>query len=356
MNEPTRPCASPSPRAADRGRRDHDRVHAAELAVERDGVGASGGEVEQGAAAGERAGEAGGLDDRMLHQRVARPRDPRPARASRPGPGRLEGGRDDLGRPLARARGVPSAPSPRPGSPRRAPRRCRRRRPRTRRGSSRPRTPRPARRARAAASSGRGRGRRRVGVVDGELEVRALLDDGGEQAQLPGGAADLAAQPRLAEARLRVGDRDELVGGGVERVGHRAQPRRAVGGGRTRRRDRAAAAAAAARAMVESVVDATRRMAVRHEESPREASEGSGEDKPSPGCGHGEDGRPRCDGRGVDEPPRAPKPASSTSSTMGSGTPGTARGERELAGEFGQQVRMQPRRTRRRGPRSRGRA
>ena len=85
-------------------------------------------------------------------------------------------------------------------------------------------------------SSGRGGVADGVGVVDGQLEVRALLDDGREQAELPGGAADLAAQARGSEARLAVGDLDELVGRRVERVGGGAQPARALGGGARRAR------------------------------------------------------------------------------------------------------------------------
>ena len=76
------------------------------------------------------------------------------------------------------------------------------------------------------------RGGGAVGVVDRDLEVRALLDDAREQAQLAGRAADLAAQAGLAEAGLLVGDRDELVGVRVECVGCGAQPAGAVVGRR----------------------------------------------------------------------------------------------------------------------------
>ena len=227
-----------------RGRgRDHDRVDAAQLAVERDRVGAPGREVEQRAAARERAGEAGGLDDRMLHERVAglAALDERERAGGRAGG--LERVRDDRGRALATARDARSAPSRSPGCPPRAPRRCRRRRPRTRRGSSRPRTPRPARRGTSRRrSSGRGGVADGIRVVDRELEVRALLDDRGEQAQLAGRAADLAAQAGLAEARLAVGDRRR-----ARRRRHRGRrPRRAARSRGRRQTERAQIGAAAA--------------------------------------------------------------------------------------------------------------
>ena len=110
VNEPTRPCASVSPRAASAAAADDDRVHAAELAVERDRVGAAGREVEQCAAAAERAGEARGLDDGMLHQRVAglAALDERERAGGRPRG--LERLGDDRGGALARAAGGRSGP------------------------------------------------------------------------------------------------------------------------------------------------------------------------------------------------------------------------------------------------------
>ena len=180
-----------------------------------------------------------------------------------------------------------------------------------------------------AAQLGAGRVADGVGVVDRELEVRALLDDRREQPQLAGGAADLAAQARLAEAGLLVGDRDELVDVGVEGIGGGAQPRGAGrrrgrppdgrGGGRSGelarcvecravgrrlRRDRSSARGGGASregcATVEREADA--------ETDVRRSRSGF---------------RRRCvTGDGSARAPSAPKPASSTSSAIGSATPG----------------------------------
>jgi hypothetical protein len=80
-----------------------------------------------------------------------------------------------------------------------------------------------------AAQLRTGRCQRRVGVVDRQFEVRALLDDGGEQPQLSGGSPDLASQAGLAEPGLLIGDRHELVGVRVEGVGRGTQPGCTVG-------------------------------------------------------------------------------------------------------------------------------
>ena len=63
----------------------------------------------------------------------------------------------------------------------------------------------------------------RVGVVDPDVQVGAVVDDVGEQPQLEGRAPQLAAQPRLAEVGLPDADRHQLVGRRVELVGHRPQ-------------------------------------------------------------------------------------------------------------------------------------
>ena len=75
-------------------------------------------------------------------------------------------------------------------------------------------------------------------MVDGDLAPRAVVDDRGEQAQLPGGAADLAGEPHCAEVGLLVGDRDEFGGVGIESLGDGPQPagsRRIIGGTQQRR-------------------------------------------------------------------------------------------------------------------------
>ena len=197
----------------ERGRGDQDRVHRAELAVERDGIGSRRREVEQRAAAVQRPGEADGADLGMLHERHAGlaaldvPEDT--CGRTRAG----EGVGDDLGR-AAGEPGVRRVPLDDDGASGREGRggvaaRDREREREVRRAEHRDGTE----RSQHPPQVGSRRGGRRVRVVDRRLEVGALDDGLGEEAQLGGRARELAREARRAEVRLLVGERDELVGG-----------------------------------------------------------------------------------------------------------------------------------------------
>ncbi len=71
------------------------------------------------------------------------------------------------------------------------------------------------------------RARRRLavgqGLVVAAVEIAAVLDMVGEQAQLAAGAAALAVQPRLGQAGLLHADRGDLGAAGLDLVGDAAQ-------------------------------------------------------------------------------------------------------------------------------------
>ena len=67
------------------------------------------------------------------------------------------------------------------------------------------------------------------GGVDRGLEVAALVEHLGEQPQLVAGAGQLAVQPGGAQCGLPVGDGDHVVPPGLQAVGEGAQQRRPAG-------------------------------------------------------------------------------------------------------------------------------
>ena len=89
-----------------------------------------------------------------------------------------------------------------------------------------------------AAQVGDGRGGGVVGVVDDDVEERALVDDVGERAQLVAGAGEFAVQPDRAERGLRVGHLDERVLGRLA-AGRRRMRRKAARTVRSAREPRA---------------------------------------------------------------------------------------------------------------------
>ncbi len=204
---------------------DEHRVHAAQLTVERDGLGPLARDVEQRPAAGDGSGERRRLDLRCPQRRHpgVGPEDEAEHAIRCPGVG--QGPLDDRG---GRCRELWMA----------------------RMGLDHDRAPGRQRRGRVAAGDAEGewevaggedqdRAERvqdppqvrtrcthrpvRVGVVDPDIQVGAVVHDVGEQPQLEGRAPQLAAQPRLAEVRLPDADRHQLVGRRVELVGHRPQ-------------------------------------------------------------------------------------------------------------------------------------
>ena len=68
VTEPCRPAANAPPRLFESAGQNKDGVDAAHFAVARDRLGALGAEFHERFAAGERAGEADGLDDRVLDE------------------------------------------------------------------------------------------------------------------------------------------------------------------------------------------------------------------------------------------------------------------------------------------------
>ncbi|GAA3108343.1 hypothetical protein GCM10020254_62880 [Streptomyces goshikiensis] len=206
------------------GRRgDHDGVEGAELPVEGDGYGPGRGRVEQGAPAPDGAGEPGGGDERVADQLQpgVEPVDHRdhigrepggdggPAQqgAAQRGGGRVVGVRLDDHRAAGgeRARGVAAGN----GEGERE----------VGGGVDGDH----AQRHLVAAQFRARRGEGGVGVVDADVEVRALVGGVGEGPQLAGGAAELAGEAGCAERGLGVGGSGHLGGGPVEQVGGRAQ-------------------------------------------------------------------------------------------------------------------------------------
>ena len=184
----------------------------------------------------------------MLHQRVAGlPALDEPERCRRARPALGERGRDDLGG----APGQPRVARVRLDDDGAAGREGRggvaagdREREREVRA---PRTRRPARADEHPAQVGPRRGGRRVGVVDGQ--PRGTSPRRRTAANRRSWPVVRPTSPRSRASPRRVSSSasgDELVGGGVERVGRRAQPRGALGGGRGAPDGGAAAAAAAA--------------------------------------------------------------------------------------------------------------
>ena len=204
---------------------DEHRVHTAQLTVEGDRFGPLARDVEQRPAAGDGAGERRRLDLRRPQRRHSgvgpedEAEDPRRRSGRRQGLLDLVGGR-------RRELGV------------------------ARMGLDHHRAPGRQRRGRVAAGDAEGerevagrehqdRAQRvqdppqvgtwrphrpvRVGVVDPDVQVAAVVDDVGEHPQLEGRAPQLAAQPRLAEVGLPDADRHQLVGRRVELVGHRPE-------------------------------------------------------------------------------------------------------------------------------------
>ena len=53
----------------------------------------------------------------------------------------------------------------------------------------------------------------RAAGVDGHVEERALLEDVGEETELPGGTGQLAGEPRRPEGRLLIGELGQRRGG-----------------------------------------------------------------------------------------------------------------------------------------------
>jgi len=70
---------------------------------------------------------------------------------------------------------------------------------------------------------GAGTHRRLAGVIDGGLDVAAVVEDGGEEPQLERGPGQLTVQPGRAERGLAIGERDDRVAVVFERVGQRRQ-------------------------------------------------------------------------------------------------------------------------------------
>ena len=64
-------------------------------------------------------------------------------------------------------------------------------------------------------------------MVDRRLEVAAVAERLGEEAELEGAAPDLALEAAGSEPRLAVGDGDELGAVGVEGVGEGVEQSRA---------------------------------------------------------------------------------------------------------------------------------
>ena len=208
----------------DRAGGDDDRVRAPELAEERDRVGTPGDLVHQALRPGERPGEGRGADERCPHEIQTR----LATLDETEGAGRRAGGGERVGHdPRGRPRqlGVTGVPLHHDRTSRRQGRGGVAAGDREREGEVRRREDGDrAEGAEQAAQLGPRRNGGGVGGVDDGLEVRALLEDSGEQPQLPGGAGDLTAQALGAQVRLTVGDLDERVRRGIHRLCDRAQP------------------------------------------------------------------------------------------------------------------------------------
>ena len=224
VNEPTNPSTIDGPPRLDRGSSDEHRVHAAQLAVERDGSRSRVGQVEQRTAPCGRAGEGRG-GDALVDECGSADLDPGDR-----GQGPLgracgsEGISDDLGDPEGQGgmagaglhhdraaggeRGRRVASGHREGEREVA-------------GCEHEHGP-----DWLSGTADVGTGSERpvgVGVVDDRLHVFAVEGDLGEEPQLVAGAGELGTQPGFRQVALGSGDGDELVCGAFERVRSREQ-------------------------------------------------------------------------------------------------------------------------------------
>ena len=197
-----------------------DGVVGAQLPVERDRLRAGVGHVEEGAAAGDRAGEARCLDARVLQRRgtcrSARDKCEDAGRhaccGKRAGDGVGRGDRkfrvagvclEDDG--VARGPGGGGVPACHGEGEREVAG-----------GEDKHRADRLEHAAQVRA--GCPHGPLRVGVVDAGVEVAAVAQHLAEEAQLEGGALELAGEAGLRQVGLRHGDRDEGAGRGIEGI------------------------------------------------------------------------------------------------------------------------------------------